>query len=417
VTAASTPFVAVLATLDTKAAEAEFLREELAGHGYAARLVDVGLRHTPGADVDAMVVAHAAGTDLDHLRERVRRDHAVAEMAAGAEVVLQGWLAAGRLLGVIAIGGNQGTATATAAMRNLPYGLPKLVVSTVASGNVRGFVGDSDITMMFSVGDLLGGPNVVTGPILRNAAAALAGMITVRGRTSAAGAPSTAELPIAATAFGNTHEGVTAALARLAKVGVDAVAFHASGACGSAMERLIGEGTFRGVLDLTTHELLGEVYPADIYAPIRPGRLTAAGRLGIPQVIAPGGLEYFCFGAAETIPAGLRDRPTHFHNPQNTNVRTSADELAVAAHLLAERLNAATGPTVVLIPTRGWSEVGSPGGVLHDPEANAAFTRVLHAELDPRIELHEIDTTINDPQFATAAAEALLAALSPKAEL
>jgi uncharacterized protein (UPF0261 family) len=398
----------VLATLDTKAGEAAFLRAELAGHGFAVRVVDVGLRPTPGADVEAVVVAHAAGAELDHLRERTRRDHAMAEMAAGAGVVLQGWRAAGRLRGVIAVGGNQGTAIATAAMRDLPYGLPKVVVSTVASGNVRGYVGDSDITMMFSVGDLLGGPNAVTGPVLRRAAAALAGMAGVRDRPPAQ-AP--AERPVAATAFGNTHRAVTAALARLAESAVATVAFHASGACGSAMERLIADGVFRGVLDLTTHELLGELNPADVYAPARPGRLTAAGRSGIPQVIAPGGLEYFCFGAAETIPAGLRDRSIHFHNPQNTNVRTSAEELAAVAHLLAERVNAATGPTSVLVPTQGWSEVGSPGGVLHDPDANAAFTRVLHAELAPCVEFHELDMTINDPRFATAAAEALLSSL------
>jgi uncharacterized protein (UPF0261 family) len=401
-------FVAVLATMDTKAAEAAFLRDELTGHGHAVRVVDVGLRPAPGADVEAAVVAHAAGAELDHLREHVRRDHAMAQMGAGARVVLQGWRAAGRLRGVLAVGGNQGTAIAAAAMRDLPYGLPKIIVSTVASGDVRGFVGDSDITMMFSVGDLLGGPNVVTGPVLRGAAGALAGMSAARDRPP----PEVpAERPVAVTAFGNTHRAVTAALARLADAGVGTVAFHASGACGSAMERLIGEGVFRGVLDLTTHELLGELNPADIYAPVRPGRLTAAGRCGIPQVIAPGGLEYFCFGAADTIPAGLRDRPIHFHNPQNTNVRTSADELAAVAHLLAERVNAAIGPTTVLVPTQGWSEVGSPGGVLHDPEANAAFTRVLHAELGPRVEFHELDMTINDPRFAAAAAGALLGAL------
>ncbi|WP_037064237.1 Tm-1-like ATP-binding domain-containing protein [Pseudonocardia acaciae] len=401
-------FVAVLATMDTKSAEARFVRDELTGHGLAARLVDTGLRPCPGADVAAAEVAGAGGHELADLREHARRDVAMAAMGDGAGVLLRGWLADGRLLGVIGIGGNQGTSIAAAAVRELPYGLPKVVVSTVASGNVRGFVGDSDITMMFAVGDLLGGPNEVTGPVLRRAAAALAGMISVRDQPWL---PESGR-PVAVTAFGNTHAAVTSASARLAAAGRRAVAFHASGACGSAMERLVEDGMFAGVLDLTTHELLGELEPADIYAPVRPGRLTAAGRRALPQVIAPGGLEYYCFGAEDTIPARLRGRAVHHHNPRNTNVRADADELAAVARLLAARANAARGPTAVLVPLRGWSEVGAPGGALHDPAANAAFVHVLHAELAPSVELRELDMTINDPRFGTEAAEVLLGALT-----
>ncbi|MBO0848218.1 MAG: Tm-1-like ATP-binding domain-containing protein [Pseudonocardia sp.] len=409
----SQAFVAVLATMDTKVGEARFLRDELAGHGLPARMVDTGLRRdcrSADGDVSSAEVARASGYELAHLREHTRRDRAMAAMADGARALLRGWRAEGLLLGVIAVGGNQGTAIATAAMRELPYGLPKVMVSTVACGNVRGYVEDSDITMMFSVGDLLGGPNEVTGPVLRRAAAALAGMAAVRDRPWPAD-PGSAGRPVAATAFGNTHAAVTTAAARLEAAGCRTVAFHASGACGSAMERLIDEGVFAGVLDLTTHELLGELEPADIYAPVRPGRLTAAGRRSLPQVIAPGGLEYFCFGAEDTIPARLRGRAIHHHNPRNTNVRTSADELAAVAGLLAARANAARGPTVVLVPLRGWSEVGSPGGVLHDPVANAEFVRVLRARLDPSVEFHELDMTINDSRFGAAAADVLLGAL------
>jgi uncharacterized protein (UPF0261 family) len=213
---------------------------------------------------------------------------------------------------------------------------------------------------------------------------------------------------VATTAFGNTHAAVTTAIERLRAAGVDTVAFHASGACGSAMERLIDEGVFAGVLDLTTHELLGEVEPADIYTPVRPGRLTAAGARGIPQVLVPGGCEYFCFGAEETIPPRLRDRPVHHHNPHNTNVRAAAGELDRLGALFAERANAATGPTTVLVPLQGWSEIGSPGGVLHDPAANAAFVARLRADLAPHVEYRELDLQINDPQFAVEAADALL---------
>jgi uncharacterized protein (UPF0261 family) len=401
-------FVAVLATMDTKSGEAHYLCEVLGDLGHHTRIVDIGLRPTaladPERDVPAEVVAHAAGASLAVLRERTRRDRAMAEMAAGAGLLLRVWHGAGQLCGVLAVGGNQGTAVATAAMQPLPYGVPKVVVSTVASGNVRGYVGDSDITMMFSVADLLGGPNAVTAPVLRNAAAAVAGMV-------AAGppAPTNRTRPlVATTAFGNTHAAVTTAVARLRADDVDTVAFHASGACGSAMERLVAEGVFAGVLDLTTHELLGEIEPADIYAPVRPGRLTAAGVRGVPQVLVPGGCEYFCFGAEETIPPRLRDRPVHHHNPHNTNVRAAGAELDRLGALFAERANAAGGPTTVLVPLQGWSEIGSRGGVLHDPAANAAFVERLRADLAPHVEYRELDLPINDPQFGVEAAEALL---------
>lgn len=399
--------IAILATADTKGAEAGLLKDELAGLGLRAAVVDVGPRPGAGADVTAGEVARAGAYALAELG-RARRDEAMHAMATGAARLLERWYAGGYLLGVLGVGGNQGTSIAATAMRGLPIGLPKLIVSTVASGNVRGFVGDSDIVMMFSVGDLLGGPNGVTTGVLRRAAGAVAGMVRAGedddpGRTDEAARPR-----IAVTAFGNTHAAVTAAIARLAEAGYDAVPFHASGASGSAMERLIDAGHFAGVLDLTTHELLAELFPDDIYTPVRPGRLTAAGRAGIPQVVAPGGLEYFCFAAADTIPVPLRDRPVHHHNPNNTNVRAAADELARVATVLAERLNAAAGPATVLIPVRGWSEVGAPGGVLHDPEANRAFTDTLRGALADRVTLRVLDRTINDPEFAAAATAALL---------
>jgi uncharacterized protein (UPF0261 family) len=403
-----TPVVAVLATVDTKAQEAAFLRAELRERGCRVRVVDVGLRvgpdHPAWVDVPGTVVANATGAVLDELRERERRDHAMAAMGAGAATILAAWRARGELDGVLAVGGNQGTAIAASAMRELPFGLPKYIVSTVASGDVRGFVGDSDIVLAFSVGDLLGGPNRVTRTVLRQAAAGVAAMAR-----DAADVPDPEDGPlVAVTAFGNTHRAVTTAIDHLSRAGVHAVPFHASGASGSAMERFVADGMFAGVLDLTTHELLAELYPADIYAPVRPGRLTAAGRTGVPQVVAPGGLEYHCFAAADTIPPELRDRPTHHHNPNNTNVRSSGAELRRAAGAMAERLNRASGPAAVLIPTQGWSQVGSPGGPLHDPAANAEFVAELRGALADHVRLQEIPATINDPLFATRAADTLL---------
>ncbi|MGH3094887.1 MAG: Tm-1-like ATP-binding domain-containing protein [Streptosporangiales bacterium] len=402
-------FVAVLATLDTKAAEAAYVRDELARLGCAVRVVDVSLREPEagtGADVPATEVARATNQQLASLRSRSRRDEAMRAMATGAARVLAAWHESGELAGVLGLGGNQGTAVTTGAMRELPYGLPKLVVSTVASGDVRGFVGDSDITLMFSVGDLLGGPNPVTAGVLARAAAAMAAMSRVRDERS-----DDPRRLVAVTAFGNTHAAVTGATAALAAAGVRTVPFHASGASGAAMERLIDAGRFDAVLDLTTHELLAELFPDDIYAPTRPGRLTAAGRRGVPQVVAPGGLDYHCFGAADTIPASMRERPTHHHNPNNTNVRATVEEVTEVARAMAERLNAATGPVAVLIPLRGWSEVGSPGGVLHDPGTDAAFVAELRGALSPDVLVQELDTTINDPAFATAAVQVLLSFL------
>jgi uncharacterized protein (UPF0261 family) len=399
-------FVAIVATLDTKGAEAAFVRDELVRRGRPVRVVDVGLVPGDGGDVTAVSVAAEAGWGLAALR-RQRRDVAISAMADGASRILSRWQAEKALAGVIGLGGNQGTALASAAMRSLPIGVPKLIVSTVASGDVRDFVADSDITMSFSVGDMLGGPNELTTGILRRAAAAMAGMAGAGGGDSARGT----EPVVAVTAFGNTQAAVVKLMTELRAAGVGAVPFHASGASGSAMERLVEDGRFDAVADLTTHELLAELYPEDIYRPVRPGRLTAAGARGIPQVVAPGGLEYHCFGGPETIPARYRGRPTHHHNATNTNVRATADELRQVAELMASRLNAAKGPVAVLVPVQGWSEVGSPGGVLHDHEANMEFLTVLRAQLAPGIVLREFPCTINDPVFAEAMAHIVLTEL------
>lgn len=404
--------IAILATLDTKAGEAAYLRQRIEDLGWTAKVFDVGLGQTPSglASVTAEEVALAGESSVSELRAGYRRDLAMQAMGEGAGRLLEEQHRTGRLAGAIGVGGNQGTAIASTAMRALPIGLPKLLVSTVASGNVRGYVGDSDIAMLFSVGDLLGGPNPVTERVLAKAAAAVVGMVEAEENLATSEAPKA----IAVTAFGNTHRAVVTAMDRLEAAGHAVVPFHASGACGSAMERLVEEGSMEAVLDLTTHELLGELYPEDIYAPVRPGRLTGASRLGLPQVVVPGGLEYFCFGAKDTIPDRFRDRATHHHNPYNTNVRTSHGELYRVGTLMAERLNAARGPVAVLVPQRGWSEVGSPGGVLHDLNANAGLVETLHELLDPAVLLREVDATINDPAFAELAADTLLEFLGPE---
>jgi len=299
--------------------------------------MDTGFRNPPACrtDVDREQVARAAGLDLASARA-MPREEIIRAMGEGAGRLLARGVAEGRYAGVIGLGGNQGTAIAGIALQRLPLGVPKVVVSTVASGNLRPYFGHKDVAVLFSVGDLLGGPNRVSSLILEAATAAVAAMVAAARPFAAGGAPA-----FAVTALGNTQGAVAGVHELLRERGCEAVAFHASGAGGSAMEELIEAGVFAGVVDLTTHELVGEAFGQDIYTPTRPDRLSAAARCGLPQVVAPGGLDYFCFGAAETIPEALRGRPVHRHNPYNTNVRTSAAELGQLGEVVAKRLNAA----------------------------------------------------------------------------
>ncbi len=311
--------IGLVGTLDTKGREIAFLRTCLEERGRSVVVVDVGLFEPQGVvpDISRHEVAAAGGTDVSTLVQRPR-DEVMATMGRGAGEVLHQLQAEHRMRGVLGLGGNQGTSIVCAAMRQLPLGFPKLVVSTVASGNMRPYIGASDIAMLFSVADLLGGLNPVVDSVLRNAAAAIAGMTA-----SLAVAPPTAAPLVAITSLGNTHPAVVRAMELLRLAGFQVAAFHASGACGSAMERLIRAGRVDAVLDLTPHEVTEEVVGVGWYQPVDKGRLTAAGKMGIPQVVAPGGMEYVCFGPRESVPPGFRRRLTYYHNSLNANVRTS----------------------------------------------------------------------------------------------
>lgn len=396
--------IVILATLDTKGAEAAFLKETFEQRGLTPLLLDLGLLEPPEVtpDIPREEVALAAEAAVSDLLA-APREVAMERMGAGAGLLLKRLYDQGRLHGVIGMGGNQGTAMACLAMQHLPLGVPKVMVSTIASGDTRPYIGAKDITMLFAVADLLGGLNPISRSILTQAASALTGMVLWgEGLEVPSGPPL-----IAITALGNTQPAVTRCLKLLTSERWRPVTFHASGACGTAMEELIDAGKIDAVLDITPHELVGEVLGYDIYRPVRSGRLTAAGRRGIPQVISSGGLDYYCLGPKATIPLELQDRVTYMHNPWNANVMLTAEELHRLGRAMAERLNESTGPVSFLLPLKGWSHYGREEGPLWNPKGMAAFAASLKATLKPKIDLLELDLHINDPPFAETAVKLL----------
>jgi uncharacterized protein (UPF0261 family) len=407
--------IAVLATLDTKGAEVASMREHLDTLGYAATIIDIGPLGPPAvrADLSNEEVARQSGWELADLIRTGQRDRIMEQMGKGAGKLLSRLFFKGRIDGVIGLGGNQGTAVSSMAMRGLPFGFPKYLVSTVASGNIRPYIGDRDIGVVFSVGDFLGGANPVTASILANAVAAVVGMAE-HGKKIVV---KPGERVVAVTALGNTEPAASRAVKILKERGFQVVAFHASGAGGSAMEDLIGEGIIQGVLDLTPHELAEEVVGAGAYQPVNPGRLTAAGAKGIPQVVSTGGLEYLCFGPRESIPVRLRKRRIYMHNPYNANVKLSRREMAEVGRAMGERLNAAAGPTAVLIPLRGWSIYGAPGGPLYDGQGNRTLLRTLRESLRGDIEFRPIDAHINDAPFVDACVNQLITYMGKESKL
>ncbi len=392
--------VVVLTTLDTKGAEAGYLREQLLGHGVAVVLVDTGVFEPVGAvpDIDRHEVAGAAGADVTVLARAGDRGRAVAAMGAGAEAVVTRLHREGRLDGVLAIGGGGGSSIASRAMQALPIGVPKLLVSTLASGDTTPYVGTVDVTLMYSVVDVAG-LNQISTRILSNAAAGIAGM-------ASAPVPQVQSRPlVAASMFGVTTPCVTTGRERLEDLGYEVLVFHQTGTGGRSMEELVRAGFVRGVLDATTTELADELVGGVL--PAHPERLEAAGAAGIPQVVSVGALDMVNFGPLETVPERFRGRTLYEHNPAVTLMRTTAEECALLGARIAAKLAAATGPTAVYLPLLGVSGIDAVGQPFHDPDADAALFEALRRDLSPRIELHELDLHVNDPAFALAMADRL----------
>lgn len=396
------PTIALIATLDTKGREADFLRRRIEDAGAQALVVDTGTREPVACvpNIPRERVAEAAGTSIGALLAADDRGQAVAAMGTGLAKVLPAMVAEGTIHAALGIGGSGGTSICAAAFRALPIGFPKLIVSTVAAGNTTPYVGALDITLMPSVVDIEG-LNRISMPILANAAAAIVGMAGARPP----------ELPtrplIGVTMFGVTTQCVKQACAILNEAGYETVVFHAVGTGGRTFETLIEQGFFAGVLDITTtewcDELVGGIFPAG------PHRLEAAARVGLPQVVCPGALDMVNFGARETVPARFADRRFHVHNPQVTLMRTTPAENRELGRIIAEKLNAATGPASFHMPLRGVSAIDAAGQPFDDPPARNALFDALRAHLDSdRVRLVEHDAHINDPEFARAIVGQLL---------
>jgi uncharacterized protein (UPF0261 family) len=393
--------VVLLGTLDTKGEEYDFLRRKVREEGASVLLVDTGVLGAPLAqpDISRQEVAEAAGANAQELAESGDRGAAVEAMARGAAEIVKELYSQGRLDAVLALGGSGGTAIATQAMRELPVGVPKLVVSTMASGDTRPYVGAVDITLMYSVVDIAG-LNPISERILGNAAAAAAGMAKSQGPQAEAEKPL-----VGATMFGVTTPSVTEARKRLEDLGYEVLVFHATGTGGQAMEALMRSGFITASLDITTTELADELVGGVLSA--GPERLEAAGELGIPQVVSLGALDMVNFGPFETVPAEFRDRLLYKHNPTVTLMRTTPEECATLGRLIAEKLNRAQGPLTVFVPLKGVSLIATEGQVFYDPVADEALFGALREHLDPEIDLLELDLDINDPAFAEAMADRL----------
>lgn len=427
--------VVLIGTLDTKGQEYAWLRDRLRELGEEVIVVDAGTGEpappftthgflegtvtpvVPGsggaADEEARLsradvigngrVAQAGGADLAALRATGDRGAAVTAMGEGAAVVLAGLYAEGRVDAVLAVGGSGGSSIAARAVRDLPIGLPKVIVSTMASSDVSPYVGAKDVTLMYSVVDIAG-INRVSRVILGNAVAAVSGMAS---GARAAGEAGDADRPlVAASMFGVTTPAVDAARERLDELGYEVLVFHATGAGGRALEGLVESGLIAGVLDLTTTELADDLVGGVLSA--GPSRLTAAGRHGVPQVVAPGALDMVNFGPRETVPERFEGRTLYVHNPTVTLMRTTPEEMAELGRRVAAKVAQATGPAVLFVPLHGVSALDAPGMPFHDPKADqACFDAMPGAE---RLDLH-----INDPAFGHAMAERLHALIQGSA--
>ena len=400
--------VGIVGTLDTKSMEFQFIKERIEASGTSTCVVNTGILGEPSfePDVSAGEVAEAGGTSLQALQDGGDRGVAVAAMAEGAAKIIAQLQSDGKIDGVISLGGSAGTTIGTTAMRAVPVGVPKIMVSTLASGDTGPYVDTKDVSMMYSVVDIAG-INSLSRQILANAAGAIVGMVNAE-------VPAAEDKPlIGATMFGVTTPCVTKARELLEDAGYEVLVFHATGAGGRAMEDLVKGGFIVGVLDATTTELADELVGGVLSA--GPDRLEAAGNLGVPQVVAPGALDMVNFGPPDTVPEQFKDRTFYQHNPTVTLMRTTVEENAELGKIMGQKLSQAKGPTTVIIPKQGVSAIDQEGQPFYSAEAEAAWIENLKANLGNNVALIEMDNHINDDTFAEKLVDTLLASLNSDA--
>ena len=395
--------IAIIGTLDSKGTEFGFVRDIIQGLGLKTLMIHAGVfEPTIPADIGNDEVARAAGHDIREIAAKKDRAYATEILARGMQKLLPDLYADKRFDGVISFGGSGGTALATAGMRELPIGVPKVMVSTMAGGDVSVYVGSSDIFMYPSVVDVAG-INAISRKIFLNSAHAIAGMVSfttdVREQAS--------KPLVAATMFGVTTPAVDMARKYLEDKGYEVLTFHATGAGGKAMEKLVSGGYFKGVLDLTTTEWCDELFGGVLHA--GPDRMDAAGKNGIPQVVSVGALDMVNFGAYDTVPAHYAHRKLYKHNPTVTLMRTNIEENRILGEKLAEKLNAAKSPTLLMLPLRGVSMIDAEGQDFYGPEEDRMLFDTLRKLVNKdKVQVIEMDNNINDMAFATQAAQKLI---------
>lgn len=400
------PTIAVLGTYDTKGQELTFLGAEIRRQGLSVISIDVStLAHDgPGADFPSdAVAARSSVAEWKKVLDRRDRGASIALMGDGAARLLSELATSGRIQGAISMGGGGGTSIGSTAMHALPFGFPKIMVTTLASGNTAPYIGTSDLVLFPAVVDIAG-LNRISRITFENAAGAICGMVNAVGRRTKA--TSTDKPIVAASMFGNTTACITEAKRFLEEAGYEVLVFHATGTGGRNMEALIDSGLVSAVLDLTTTEWADELVGGILSA--GPTRLDAAAKRGVPTILAPGCLDMVNFGEPNTVPPRFAGRRFYQHNPQATLLRTNAEESSRLGRILAEKANAHKGPVQLYLPLKGLSAIGAPGQPFHDAQADAALFSAIREHLRPGIPLFELDAGINDRSFAQACAHGLL---------
>ena len=397
--------IAVAGTFDTKGKEFLYVKELIEELGLKTYMINTGVFNSEiEVDVSNKEIAKEAGYDIDDIVSRRDRAMATEALSKGMELLIPRLYAEGKFDGIISFGGSGGTSLVTPAMRALPIGVPKMMVSTMASGNVSQYVGTSDIIMMPSIVDVAG-LNKISKTIFKNAVLAIAGMVGMADKIKKVEED---EKPlIAATMFGVTTPCVDFAKEFLEERGYEVLVFHATGTGGKTMESLIDAGFFKGVLDITTTEWCDEIVGGVLGA--GPNRLEAAGRNHVPQVVSVGALDMVNFGPIDTIPEKFKSRNLYKHNPTVTLMRTTVEENIKFGQKIAEKLNASFGKTVLMLPLKGVSMIDAPGQPFYGSKEDEALFDTLKNNIDKdKVNIVEMDNNINEKAFAQRAAEELI---------